>query len=105
MFVGNTISVSGATRDIGLTISFLPRLHRNSTDLTTIITLLAAVTNRSDATIKFAQGDVISIRTNFAEAARIQIPKGSGVFLLDAGDRDTNRKRTGVIISTTFPKK
>ena len=105
MFVGNTISVSGATRDIGLTISFLPRLHEKSTDLTTSITLLTAVTNQAGASMEFAQGDVISIRTNFAAAARIQIAKGSGVFLLDTGDRDTHRKRTGVIISTTFPKK
>lgn len=100
--VGNTISVAGIQPMAGLVIDFLPRVRGNSTDLTAIMTLTEAVTNQI-ATAEGTLSNIVSIRTNFALAARIQLPNGSGVFLLHAAHGVTNRNRFGVIISASLP--
>jgi len=103
IFSGGTVYVQGAQRNVGLAMDFLPRVRRNSTDLTTIIALTEAVTNRTVAPAGLPETDVVSIQTNLIVAARIQIPRGSGVFLLDESTRAMHGKRIGVMISATLP--
>jgi len=43
----------------------------------------------------------VSIRTNVAVAARIQIPKGSGAFLFNDDRGVTNARRVAVMISAS----
>src|SRR5712692_7792080 len=83
MFTGGTVYVQGVQRNVGLTMDFLPRILRNSTELTTIIALTEAATNRVVASPGLPETSVVSIQTNLIVAARIQIPQGSGVFLLN----------------------
>ncbi len=94
LFVGHSVPIKGKQVQVGVVADFLPRVRRDSTDLTANITL-------SDTVPDPAQ--VLAIRTNLAVSARMQIPRGSGVFLLDAGPGATNRQRTGVIISASVP--
>jgi len=76
-------------------------MRGESTDLTSILSLTKAVTNRADGVAPSPGIKPISIETNVAIAARFQIPKGSGVFLL-IGDRSlTNARMTGMIISSS----
>jgi hypothetical protein len=104
LFTGNSVPVGASQVNVGLVIDLLPRVRPDSTDLTTVITLSETVTNQPDLNTQPRQTSGISIRTNFAAAVRIQIPKGSGIFLLDTSEGQTNRKRIGVIISATLPK-
>jgi len=47
---------------------------------------------------------LVSIQTNLDTALRLQIPKGSGFFLLDRSAQDSGRKTIGVIIDPPQPK-
>ena len=71
--------------------------------LTAIIALTEAVTNRIVAPSGLPVSNVVSIQTNLIVAARFQIPKGSGVFLLNESDGVMHGKRIGVMISATLP--
>jgi hypothetical protein len=44
-------------------------------------------------------------RTNLDTALRLQIPRGSGIFLVDRNAGDSSRKLVGVIIDPLQPKK
>jgi hypothetical protein len=90
------VFIDGAPRDVGLTTDFLPLIHREATDLSTMLAHTMAVTNYADASI--------SVRTNFSVAARIQVPIGSGIFMFKAGHSDTNRNSIGIVISVNVPK-
>lgn len=92
--VGHSVPIQGKQVQVGVVADFLPRVRRDSTDLTANFTL-------SDTVPDPAQ--VLAVRTNLAVSARMQIPRGSGVFLLDAGPGATNRQRIGVIISASVP--
>ena len=103
LFSGNTISINGSPGNVGMAINLLPHVRRDSTDLTTIITFSETITNQPGATLDSSQTSTISIQTDFAVAARIQIPKATGVFLLDTGSGAPNHKRIGVILSVNPP--
>jgi hypothetical protein len=102
IYVGTTLSIDGTQRAVGLNADFLPRLRRDSTDLFVVITHTAAVTNQATATTGLPIARSISVRTNVAVAARIQIPKGSGAFLLNDNRGVTNGGRVAVMISATY---
>jgi len=104
MFSGGAVSVQGTQRNVGLAMDFLPRVRRNSTDLTTIIALTEAMTNHMVASAGLTESNVVSVQTNLILAARIQIPNGSGVFLLDDSNGVMHGKRIGVMISATPPQ-
>ena len=97
------ISIDGTQRDAGVVVDFLPRFRRDVTDLFALISHSGAVTNQAATTTGMPQANLVAIRTNFAAAVRIQIPKGSGVFLLGNEHGVTNGKSIGVIISATLP--
>jgi len=104
MFSGGAVSVQGTQRNVGLAMDFLPRVRRNSTDLTTIIALTEAMTNHMVASAGLTESNVVSVQTNLILAARIQIPNGSGVFLLNDSNGAMHGKRIGVMISATPPQ-
>ncbi len=103
MSVGSSFSIEGTQHQVGLVVDFLPRILRNCTDLTAIIALTEAVTNRIVAPAGLPESNVVSIQTNLIVAARFQIPKGSGVFLLNESNGAMHGKRIGVMISATLP--
>src|SRR5713226_5211105 len=103
MSVGSSFSIEGAQHQVGLVMDFLPRILRDSTDLTAIIALTEAVNNRIVAPAGLPESNAVSIQTNLIVAARFQIPKGSGVFLLNESDGVMHGKRIGVMISATLP--
>jgi hypothetical protein len=48
----------------------------------------------------------VSIRTNLAIAARVRVPEGRALFIMDGGHALTDGKRAGVLISVErLPKK
>jgi hypothetical protein len=99
MSVVNTGSVGGTPSNVGLVLDFLARVRREATDLTTVMTVTEAVTNWQAVTARSVPTNVVSTQTNLALAARIQIPKGSGVFLLQPSQGGTNGKSIAVLIS------
>ena len=101
MSVVSTVSIGGSASNVGLIVDFLPRVRRHATDLTMIMTGTEAVTNRYAAPAGFPQTNTVLIQTNFAVAARIQIPNGKGVFLLQPNPIGANGKATGFLISAT----
>ena len=101
MSVVSTVSIGGSASNVGLVVDFLPRVRRNATDLTMIMTGTEAMTNRYAALAGFPQTNTVLIQTNFAVAARIQIPNGKGVFLLQPNPIGANGKATGFLISAT----
>jgi len=103
MSVGSSFSIEGAQHQVGLVMDFLPRILRDSTDLAAIIALTEAVTNRIVAPAGLPESNAVSIQTNLIVAARFQIPKGSGVFLLNESNGTMHGKRIGVMISATLP--
>jgi len=101
---GNTIPIQGVSTSVGLSVDFLPRMRPEATDITTIITLSEVVTNRPGTTAGSAPTGATCVQTNFAVAARIQVPKAGGVFLLEGPSAAANQKRIGVLLSVNSPK-
>jgi len=86
LFSGQSLALNpgnpaGLTQ-VGLSANFYPRLHAHSTDLIVFLALTEVATNVEAAQLL---PPPLSLRTNLDFAVRLQIPKGSGVFLLDLG--------------------
>ena len=96
VFVGTTQVFGGATNELGLRISFHPRIHENVTDLTTFVTYLTARTNQPATS---ADNGSISIQTNLDVKARFQISNGKGVFLIQSSTTSNHPSPIGVVIS------
>jgi hypothetical protein len=101
--VSQNVPIAGTATAVGVILSVLPRVRRDSTDLTTVIVLTEAITNQTGPVVApnglAVTNTTVSIRTNLAAAARIQIPDGRGIFLLQAARSITNQHCTGVFIS------
>jgi hypothetical protein len=95
LFCGETLVLSGVTNSVGVSFDSYPRVHREVTDLMTKLLISEALTN----------GPSLSIRTNMDVAARVQLQRGNGFFLLDAGTNRSNGKPIGVVVSVKVPKK
>jgi hypothetical protein len=102
LFSGSTLVLNCATNETGLMFNCFPRVYRDRTIRSTVVRLSETVTNEPAAT---AGAPVVSLRTNLALAARVQIPRNGGVFLLDAAPGEAARRRMGVIISAKVPAK
>jgi hypothetical protein len=96
---GSSVPINGAQTRVGVILDLLPRVRRDSTDLTAILTCTEAVANNPTAEGPAQSVGPISVRTNFAVAARIQIPKGSGVLMLDARPSLAGGTIHGIMIS------
>jgi hypothetical protein len=104
LFAGGTFPIRGSQTPVGLAIDFLPRVRPNGTDVTTIMSLTEAITNQASTTAGSPPVGAVCVQTNFEAVARIQIPKGSGVFLLEGPPTGTNQKRIGVVLSVSTQK-
>lgn len=102
---GNNVTIDGIPTQVGLLIRFSPRIHSDSTDLTTALVLTGTVTNAPPAAaVSLPPTNTVPVRTNLALAARIQLQDGRGIFLLSPDGSPTHNRSIGVFISAT-PKR
>jgi hypothetical protein len=94
MFVGESVLLYGTTNSVGLKAAFFPRARKACTDLFAMISFTDLATNQDG--LKTA--GTVSIRTNLDIAARLQVPLGSGLFLLDGKSVSAEHTRFGVLI-------
>ena len=99
------VMVNGAGQDVGLTASFLPLIRRHSVELSTSVVLSEAATNVSSTVYSTANTNFVSIHTNFAMAAAIQLPPGSGIFLLEGAPSNHDARRIGMVIAAEVPER
>jgi hypothetical protein len=91
MFIGNSIVMGGTNANVGIEFTAHTRVRRQSTDLNlTIISTTAQPLGGSDA---------ISVRSNLAVAARIQVPRGKGIFILNDGAAATNANSEAMLVT------
>lgn len=104
MSVGNTVPVSGALVQVGLTMDLLPLIQPDGTDLISALTVTGAITNRLNglsemqATTEVPETKVPAIVTNLHAAARWKLPDGRGIFMFGPG-ASNDLRRIGVIVS------
>ena len=101
---GATYTINGVLTPVGLTIDFLPRVRRSTNDVTTVISLTEAVTNQPGASAASSAAGALAVQTAFEVAARLQIPNGSGAFLLQDPPVGEKSKRIGVLLSVNTSK-
>ena len=99
LFLGEVYVLSGVTNSVGVSFDCYPRVHRDMTDLRTIVTLSEALTNASGST------PTLTIQTNLDLTAKVQLQRGNGFFLLDSSGERPNGKPIGVIVTAKVPKK
>jgi len=87
----------------GVSVGALPRIRRDFTDLSATITLTEPVMNPPAATRQLNATNIVSLRTNFAFSARIQLPRGTGALVLPAENEDKNEQRLCLIITAQVP--
>jgi hypothetical protein len=104
LFQGMPVSLNGIINQVGLTFDCFVRVHSTSTDLMACIQLSELATNNTVAPGVSSPVTVVSIQTNLDVAFRLQIPKGQGVFLLNAPPRDSTHKHIGVLLDPPQPK-
>ncbi|HVM49074.1 MAG TPA: hypothetical protein VMU04_13670 [Candidatus Acidoferrum sp.] len=95
MITGQGVQLAPA----GLLLDILPRMGSGRTELTTIIRVSEALTNRTPTTAMSPSPADIQVQTNFEVAAQLQVPKGTGVFLLAGPPAEASRPRIGVALS------
>ena len=84
---------------------FLPRIHSKVTDLCVGISQTRPAGGWPPFVIgQLTRSNVLSMETNFAIAARFQIPNGKGVFMLATPHDLSDGNQIGVIISVELPK-
>jgi hypothetical protein len=95
LFCGEVLVLSGVSNSVGVSFDCYPRVRREVTDLLTTFVVSEAMTN----------GATVSVRTNLDLTARVQLPRGTGFFLLDNSRNRPNGKPIGVFVSAKVPKK
>ena len=105
LFQGQSVPLNGSTEQVGLTMGCFARVRSDSADLRTWFTVSEAVTNRAAASAGSLPLTSNSIQTNLDVALRLQVPAGSGFFLLDGRSLDSRRQRIGVLVDPPQPKR
>jgi len=108
LYSGNSITINGNLQKVGLYVDVLPRIHKKTTDLTTVVVYSEAVTNRLTSSVDVPPAGSVSIQTNFALAGRFQLPReNSAVFVLQSAPGLTNQRDMGLLITPQVmqPKK
>jgi hypothetical protein len=98
IFVGESILLNGLTNEVGLKAAFFARVRSDSTDLFAVISFSELVTNQTRVPNALTATSVVSVQTNMDIAARLQVPKGKGILLLDGNSVGAARKRFGALI-------
>jgi hypothetical protein len=96
------IRIAGVPRRVGIELNCLPHVRGNTVDLALFLTKTEVVTNRIADSMGLAATNNISIFTNVAAGARIQVPKDYSVLLLSG--KGTDGKRVGMIVSPKIRK-
>jgi hypothetical protein len=91
--VGNSLPAAGSPVVVGLTLSCAAHCRRQSINLEKSFCLTQSVTNQNLAGI--------SVVTNLAIAARVQIPDQGGIFLLSPAIREGQATQIGTLICGT----
>src|SRR4051794_11754647 len=104
MSCSETVPINGTNQEFGLKADFLPLIHPESVDLMSILTVSELHTNRVGP-VEQAQSVGLSVRTNLGVAARLQIPRGSGVFILQSSTAFAEGKVIGLILTSDLPKR
>jgi hypothetical protein len=99
-----SLHINGVPTTGGLVIDLLPNVHSKATDLTTLISLTEVVRDPLSASGGSPGPETVSVRTNFAAAMRLQVPKGSGVFVLQGKPATPNGKHIGLLLSINTSK-
>jgi hypothetical protein len=115
LITGNSVSLPGPTPvRVGLTMDFFPRVRKKTIDLIAITSISECVTNNAGSganpapttrTSMTSTSGIVSVRTNFSFAARIQLTNGGGVFILGADGSEPEAKRIGILLSGSLPGK
>lgn len=100
LFCGASIPLKGVLNHIGLKMNCFGRLRGHSTDLYTLITYSEAVTNRAVVAVGAQPTNSLCIQTNLDIAARVQIPKGSGVLFIKSSPNHPSQRTFGVLLET-----
>ena len=100
LYVGDTIVLNGATNDVGLRLTCLPRLHGDVADLTVLVWYVRASTNLAPSDLLQAPSNSIALQTNLEVKARFQLPKGKSIFVLQSPPDPSLGNMTGVMLST-----
>jgi hypothetical protein len=77
LFTGQPLVIGGVKTDVGISARYYPRVQADRLDLVAIVSFTEAVTN-----LAAAVEDQLQVRTNLHVGLRVQLPKGSGLFLL-----------------------
>ena len=99
IFSGSSVPIGGIPLSVGFSANFLPRVHRGLIDLTMSMSQTEAITNIPTVGAGHARASPLSMHTNFAVRARIQIPKGKGVFVLSRQRQSDDGNTLGVLLS------
>jgi len=99
LFTGQTMAWASVTNEVGLRIDCFTRVHEHSFDLTTDAIFTEAFTNHVAASGNELVGDKLVICTNFDLAVRLQVPRGSGVLLLQSSPSGTHHHVVGLFLT------
>jgi hypothetical protein len=102
--VGATYSIKGVPSTVGLSMDFLPRARGTLNDIITIMNLTETVTNGAAAAAGSTADGEVSVQTDLDVAARLQMPSGSGAFVLQDSPAATQSRRVGVLLSVSRSK-
>jgi hypothetical protein len=82
VFTGQSISLNGSTNNVGLSIEYYAKGKEQVTELVTTISQSELVTKRIDAVDGVEATNAVRISTNMDVRAQLEIPRGSGVLLI-----------------------
>jgi hypothetical protein len=102
--VTRMLSIHGKQRPVGLTLDALPYVRKDSLDLSLLLSVIEAVTN-TVSNPSSATDALVSIRTNCFVALRMQIPDGSGAFILQENAGRSGGKGVFITPSVARTKK
>jgi hypothetical protein len=97
VFIGQSIVVNGAKNDVGLLAQYVGSARDELTDLVAMIQQSEIQINQPSITNNLATNSV-SILTNLNIRARLEIPKGHGVMLIQSSQNISSQKLFGVLI-------
>jgi hypothetical protein len=101
LFSGQSLVLNGHKNSVGISLDCFPLVRRQVTDLTLAVRFSEPVTNSAPLADGLTSSEVL-VRTNLDVSGRMQLPRGQGLFLLDAVPAAGN-KRFGVILTATVP--
>jgi len=95
-----TAPIGGAQVPVGVFFNCLTCAQDKTTVLTAAITHSETVTDSTATVAAAVLGNATRIHTNVTLTAKLQIPPGNGVFLLDTNRVDPRGKHVGIFISS-----